>query len=95
MRYIQSHEPNFLEVPEDFTRDITIRWWNVNGRWSIVEKKFMNNTDIIFICETRGSCLSMPEFPGFKIVGDPKFPLISTHGAYVKNGIHEHIQLLR
>ena len=23
----------FLDVPEDITRDITIRWWNVNGRW--------------------------------------------------------------
>ena len=58
----------------------------------------MNDIDILFISESHGNCLSMPEITGFKVVGDPKFPLISTHGgivAYIKNDIYEHIQSLR
>ena len=58
----------------------------------------MKDMDIVFISESHCSCSSMPEINGFKIVGDPKFPLISTHGgnvAYIKNDIYEHMQSLR
>ena len=75
-----------------------MRWWNVNGRWRIADKEFLNSTDIIFISESHCSCLSMPEIDGFKIVGDNNFPLISKHGgnvAYIKNEIYEHIISLR
>ena len=51
---------------------LTVRWWNVNGRWNIADKNFMRNTDILFISESHGSCLAMPEIEGFKIIGDTK-----------------------
>ena len=77
---------------------MAIRWWNINGRWNIVDKNFMEAYDIIFLTETHCNCTSMPAIPGFKVSGDPKFPQISSHGgivAYIRCDIFEHIQQIR
>ena len=87
-----------MKQPEDAKQILYIRWWNVNGRWNIADKNFMKNIDIVFICETHGSCLAMPKMAGFEIVGDEKFPLISRHGgnvAYIEKEPYAHMIYLR
>ena len=77
---------------------MAVRWWNVNGRWNIIEKDFMKYYDILFLTETHCNCTSMPAITGFKVIGDPKFPLIASHDgvvAYIKCEIFDHIQQIR
>lgn len=77
---------------------MAVRWWNINGRWNVIDKNFMKDYDILFLIETHCNCTSMPVIDGFKAIGDPNFPLIASHGgvmAYIKCDTFEHIQQIR
>ena len=58
----------------------------------------MKDYDIIFLVETHCNCSSMPIISGFEIIGDPSFPLITSHGGivvYIKEEAFECIQHIR
>ena len=71
-----------------FKKILKIRWWNINGRWEHIDKNFMEIIDILFLCETHCNASSVAIKTGFKVYGDPGFPLFQRHGGlsvYVKN----------
>ena len=73
-------------------------WWNVNGRWSNVDKNFMKHKDIIFLSESHCNVTSVEDVLGFTTFGDPSFPLFQRHGGlvvYVKNNYSQYVQNLR
>ena len=75
-----------------------MRWWNVNGRWRLANKDFLECTDVLFISECHCSIQIMPEIDGFKIVGEEDVPLVSKHGGnvvYIRNDLYEHLLTLR
>ena len=85
-------------LPENSTHKLNCRWWNVNGRWSLSDKRFMDETDIVFISESHGSCKTLPTISGFDKIGDPNVPLLQSHGGlvvYIRSSIYQHIQLVR
>ena len=82
----------------NFNKTMAVRWWNINGRWNVVDKNFMKDLDILFLLETHCNSSSMPSISGFNVIGDPTFPLVSSHGGtvvYIKNEFFEHIQQIR
>ena len=77
---------------------MAVRWWNINSCWNIVDKNFMKDFDILFLLETHCNSSSMPSISGFNVIGDPTFPLVSSHGGtvvYIKNEFFKHIQQIR
>ena len=74
---------------------MSIRWWNVNGRWIHINKKFMKNLDIIFLSETH--CV-VKVLDGFTKYGDPAFQMVKKHGGvavYVRDEYVKYFKNLR
>lgn len=77
---------------------IKLRFWNINGRWTSVDKKFINDKDIVFLSETHNNVKSLECVPGFTAFGDPDFPYFQKHGGivvYIKNFFAQYITNLR
>ena len=75
-----------------------IRWWNVNGRWTSIDKKFMIKKDFVFISETHANVKSLDAVSNFEAFGDPNFPLFQRHGGmavYVTSVYAQYIVDLR
>ena len=77
---------------------LKIRWWNINGRWPLVNKEFLKYTDILFLSETHLGKETLKVIPGFGLICNPDYPLISTHGGlavYISDSIFQHAQNIR
>ena len=80
-------QSDFLNQPEARFIEILVYFWNVNGRWPLMDKKFMYDFDIIFISETHTSGQILMDINGFYKIADPDFKS-SRHGgtgAYIKS----------
>ena len=70
----------------------------MNGRWEHIDKTFMEDTDIVFLCETHCDVASFASKNGFSVYGDPTFPLFQRHdglSVYVKECYTHFINDLR
>ena len=86
--------------PDTNVRDILIkiRFWNINGTWTSVDKKIINDIDIVFLSETHSNVKSLECVQGFTAFGDPDFPHFQKHGGnavYIKNFYGQYITNLR
>ena len=70
----------------------------MNGRWATINKKFLNEKDIVFLSETHANVKSLESVPDFESFGDPSFPLFQKHGgqiALVRSVYAQYISDLR
>ena len=77
---------------------INIYWWNTNGRWPIMDKKFMYNYDVIFISETHCNGKLLPNVQGFQLLYDVNYPLKTSQGgqaAYVSVRFYPFLENIR
>ena len=84
-------------MPEINFNNINVCFWNVNGRWSIIDVKFMDNFDIIFLSETHVNGSLLKHVDGYKIISDPSFASNNSGGmvAYVKLKLFPYITNIR
>ena len=76
---------------------VNIFFWNVNGRWSLVDKRFMVDYDIVFISETHANGSLLQNTNGYHIISDPSFTS-DNHGgmaAYVSLKLFPYITNIR
>ena len=96
MWQIWPKQPNFSVKSgrESFNKDVNIRWWNVNGRLSSINKAFMRDMDIVFLSETHANVNILEKVNGFTIFVDLNIPIPIYHGGlavYVKDHLAQYV----
>ena len=85
-------------VPELDISVVSTFYWNVNGRWPMIDTSFMHDSyDIVFISETHCNGSLLKSVNGFNIVSDPNFKS-NTHGglaAYISVKLYPYITNIR